>query len=381
MKAAYLVLEDGEIFKGISFGSEGEIFGEVVFNTSMSGYQEIMTDPSYAGQVVVMTYPLIGNYGVNAEDTESLKPHLRGFIIRKLCQIPSNFRATQGLDGYLKENRIIGVEGIDTRRLTLHIREKGAMRAVISTQCTDDQELLRKVRLSPRLEDQDLVNEVSTKNAYQWDPDGSKSFNWPSDGFSHQNVSPYRVAVLDYGIKTNILRLLRQHFREVMVFPSESGAEQVMGCHPDGVFLSNGPGDPERVVSGIKLVREILGKIPIFGICLGHQILALGIGAKTYKLKFGHRGANQPVKSIRQKNIEITSQNHSFAVDETTLKSCGYDTEITHVNLNDYTIDGFRVRSHKAFCVQYHPESSPGPHDSRYLFSDFVQLVKDNKQT
>jgi carbamoyl-phosphate synthase small subunit len=366
MKKALLILEDGEVFEGVSFGAEGEVFGEAVFNTSMTGYQEILTDPSYAGQLICMTYPSIGNYGTNPEDTESQKPFCRGFIVKKLCRIPSHFRSTKSLDTLLKEQNIPGIEGVDTRRLTLHLRIRGAMRAGLSTKTLDPKNLLEKVKKSPSIDEEDLVGTVTTPKPYFWNPE------------EKQSVTAHKVAVVDFGVKTNILRLLRHYFKEVQVFPGFVQAKEILASKADGIFLSNGPGDPARVTSGIQMVKEVLGQKPLFGVCLGHQILALAIGAKTYKLKFGHRGGNQPVQCFQRKKIEITAQNHGYAVDAKSLEklSSGLEAQVTHVNLNDATVAGLRIPSKNAFSVQYHPESSPGPHDSRYLFQDFVNLIE-----
>lgn len=376
MTKAILILEDGEVFEGLSFGAEAEVFGEAVFNTSMTGYQEILTDPSYAGQLICMTYPLIGNYGTNPEDAESRKPFCRAFIVKKICRTPNHFRSTKSFDALLKEQGVPGIEGVDTRRLTLHLRTRGAMRAGLSTKTLDPKTLLEKVKKSPSIDEEDLVATVTTPKTYfygatgAWDVDDKQSLQ------SSEAVSCRKVAVVDFGIKTNILRLLRQYFKEVQVFPGSVQATELLASKPDGIFLSNGPGDPAKVISGIQMVKEILGQKPIFGICLGHQILSLAIGAKTYKLKFGHRGGNQPVKCFQQKQIEITAQNHGYAVDENSLKNLPIAAEITHINLNDNTVEGLRIPSKKAFSVQYHPESSPGPHDSRYLFQDFVRLIE-----
>ncbi len=357
-----LVLEDGTVFKGRSFGAAGERTGEVVFNTSMCGYQEIITDPSYKGQIVVMTYPLMGNYGINRDDVESRRPFLEGFAVKEYSKIASNWEKEQSLGEYLKKNNIMGIEGIDTRALTLHIREKGAMKAVLSTEDLEETSLIRKARSSRGLVGVDLVKEVSI----------DKKHNYPS-----ARNAGYKVAVLDCGVKYNILRELARHNCHVTVLPASSTAEEILAVKPDGLLLSNGPGDPAAVEYVVKTVSGLIGKIPIFGICLGHQMLGLALGGKTYKLKFGHHGANHPVKDVRTGKVSITSQNHGFCVD---IKSLGTKhIEMTHVNLNDGTLEGFRHRKFPVFSVQFHPEASPGPHDAAYLFADFVKMMKDWK--
>jgi carbamoyl-phosphate synthase small subunit len=355
-----LVLEDGTAFEGKSFGAEGEKTAEVVFNTSMTGYQEILTDPSYKGQMVVMTYPLIGNYGINEEDIESSAPQAEAFVIRELCQSPSNWRSQDSLNQYLKKHNVIGIEGIDTRALTRIIRTRGAMIGILSTQDHDVKSLLKKVQAAPKMTGQDLVKVVTTAKPYEWGKKGN-----------------FNVVALDFGIKTNILRCLEENGCQVTVLPATAKPEDILSRNPDGLFLSNGPGDPAAVTYAIDTVKNVLGKLPIFGICLGHQILGLAFDGKTYKLKFGHRGANQPVMDLTTNKVEITSQNHGFAVDMGSLNP--EEVELTHVNLNDKTVEGMRHKKLPIFSVQYHPEASPGPHDSRYLFERFSNLMRDWK--
>jgi len=354
-----LALEDGKIFKGESFGAEGERYGEVVFNTSMAGYQEILTDPSYKGQIVAMTYPLIGNYGVCKEDAESRGIFLEGFVVKEYSKLASNWRSHQSLGDYLKENNIVAIEGIDTRELTLHIRKEGAMKAVLSTADLDEERLVKKARDSRGLVGVDLVKEVSCKKVYTW---------------SKIKAKKYKVAVLDCGLKYNILRMLLKHGCEATVVPAKTSAEAILKLKPDGFLLSNGPGDPEAVKYVIDTTRELLGKLPIFGICLGHQMLGLALGGKTYKLKFGHHGANHPVKDLRSGNISITVQNHGFCVDVNSLNKS--DIELTHINLNDQTSEGMRHKKLPVFSVQFHPEASAGPHDAGYLFGEFINMMK-----
>ena len=353
---AILLLDDGRVFKGNSFGHNGETIGEVCFNTGMSGYQEILTDPSYCKQIVTMTAPHIGNYGVNNEDVESKKIQVSGFIIKEETLVPSNWRATTSIGEYLRQNKIVGIQAIDTRSLTRHIRDQGAMNGIISTEDFNIKSLSKKLKKAPSMNGLDLAKVVSTKRQYVWSKKGK-----------------YRVAAIDYGIKHNILNLLEKNDCNVTVFPCTTNAKKIMEFKPDGIFLSNGPGDPAAVSYGIQTVKELLGRKPIFGICLGHQILALALGAKTFKLKFGHRGINHPVKNIKLNNVEITSQNHGFAVDLNSLPS---NVVSTHINLNDETSEGIECAEHNAFSVQYHPESSPGPHDSRYLFEKFIDMMK-----
>jgi len=366
---AILLLEDGTVFRGTSFGAKGLKCGEVVFNTSMAGYQEILTDPSYNEQIVTMTYPLIGNYGTNKADWESRNIFAGGFIVKENCDYPSNWRNTDSLSDYLKANNIVGLEGIDTRALVKHIRQEGAMRGVISSTESRLAELKNKLEKYPGLVGRDIVRNVTTKKPYDWDRGVTNVLT----GEECMPDKKFKVVAFDFGIKHNILRLLRSHGCDVRVVPASTSTKEVMECKPDGVFLSNGPGDPAPVVYAVETIRKLLGKIPIFGICLGHQILALAMGAKTYKLKFGHRGANHPVKNLHTGKIEITSQNHGFCVDMDSLAK--QDVELTHLNLNDNTNEGFSCNKLNAFSVQYHPEASPGPHDSNYLFQDFIDLM------
>jgi carbamoyl-phosphate synthase small subunit len=367
---AILLLEDGTVFEGTSFGAIGESCGEVVFNTAMSGYQEILTDPSYYEQIVTMTYPLIGNYGTNKLDWESRKIFAAGFIVKENCNYPSNWRNSSSLSDYLKANNVIGLEGIDTRALVKHIRTQGAMRGIISSTEFSTTNLRKKLDQYPGLVGRDIVKDVTVEKAYRWEHGVIDVLN-DTESLPKKK---YKVVAFDYGIKQNILRLLRSHGCDVHVVPAKTTAKQIMARRPDGVFLSNGPGDPAAVDYAIENIRKLLGKIPIFGICLGHQILALALGARTYKLKFGHHGANHPVKNLKNGQIEITSQNHGFCVDMDSLKE--KQVELTHLNLNDNTNEGFRCKDIPAFCVQYHPEASPGPHDSNYLFDDFIKLMK-----
>ncbi|MBD3426680.1 MAG: glutamine-hydrolyzing carbamoyl-phosphate synthase small subunit [Candidatus Omnitrophica bacterium] len=356
-KKAKIVLEDGKIFNGFSFGAEGETSGEVVFNTSMTGYQEIITDPSYKGQIVTMTYPLIGNYGVNDEDVESRRPSVEGFVVKECSRVTSSWRSQMGLGQYLERNGILGIEWVDTRALTKHIRQKGSMKAVISTTDLDDASLIEKARKSPGIVGRDLVKEVKCEEAFQWNEKGK-----------------YHVAVLDCGVKFNILRRLAENDCRVTVFPPETSAELILDASPDGILLSNGPGDPEGVPYVVETVKELLGKLPVFGICLGHQMLGLALGGKTYKLKFGHHGGNHPVKDLKTGSVAITVQNHNFCVDLDSLREA--DVKVTHINLNDNTVEGMRHRKMPVFSVQFHPEYGPGPHDSAYLFGEFVHLME-----
>lgn len=371
-RPAKLALANGKIYAGEAFGAEGEVHGEVVFNTSMTGYQEILTDPSYSGQIVTMTYPLIGNYGINAEDVESRGLFLRGFIVKELCEIPSNFRSTESLDSYLKRNGIVGLQGIDTRALVRQIRTQGAMPGVLSSVDLDDASLLKKVQQIPGMVGLDLVQEVTPKVTRGWDAPLSE-LGRPADFVSgaDRTDGPHVVAI-DYGMKWNIPRYLRDIGCRVTIVPGKATADEILALNPDGVFLSNGPGDPEPLTYAIEAIQGLLGKKPIFGICLGLQLLGLAFGGKTYKLRFGHRGANQPVLDRRTGKVEITSQNHGFAVDADSLPD---DVEVTHINLNDQTIEGIRHKIHPAFGVQYHPEASAGPHDSHYLFREFLELM------
>ncbi len=371
MKKAILALADGTVFHGKSFGATGEVTGEVVFNTSMSGYQEILTDPSYCGEIVTMTYPQIGNTGINAEDVESGKPHLSAFVVREAWDMPSNWRSEMSLGSYLEQNNIIGLCDIDTRALVRHIRTHGAQVGIISTLDADTQSLVEKARKTPGLKGQDTVQKVTCSEPYHW-TEGVWNLE---TGYEKTNPEQarFRVVAYDFGIKRNILRHLASLGCHVTVVPATTTAQQVLALNPDGVFLSNGPGDPEPLHYAQENIRKLLGKKPIFGICLGHQLLALALGGKTYKLKFGHRGGNQPVRQLSGR-VEITSQNHGFAVAADSMEDSAL---LTHINLNDNTVEGLEHKSLPAFSVQYHPEASPGPHDARYLFARFIELMEN----
>ncbi len=370
---ALLALADGRVFRGESLGAEGEATGEVVFNTAMTGYQEIMTDPSYKGQIVVMTYPLIGNYGINDEDRESRRPWVEGFVVKEASPTPSSWRGQRTLDDYMKEHGIVGIQGIDTRALTRHLRDHGAQEGVISTEELDPTRLVAKAQASPGLIGRDLVREVTVSASHGWE-----EATWDrTRGYREPPAARFKVLAFDSGIKQNILRQLASVGCDVTVVPAGTPAPAVLERKPDGVFLSNGPGDPEGVPYLIETVRGLLGKVPIFGICLGHQIIGLAAGGRTYKLKFGHHGANHPVKDLATGKVEITAQNHGFAVDPESVKRQGL--EMSHVNLNDGTCEGLRHRALPVFSVQYHPEASPGPHDANYLFQRFLDLMRRTK--
>ena len=371
MKKAILALEDGVWFEGESFGAEGETFGEVVFNTGLTGYQEILTDPSYKGQMVVMTYPHIGNYGINLEDVESSRPWVEGFIIKELSPVVSNYRSTMTLDAYLKKYNILGIQGIDTRKLVKHLRTFGAKKGVISTRETDPKKLIARAKKSRNIGEIDLVKEVSSSKSYESTEVMPAEFGW-----GDSQKKKYTIVAVDSGIKWNILRKLDQHGFNVTVVPATATADEILACKPDGLFLSNGPGDPAVVKYLVETVRKLIGKLPMFGICLGHQILGQALGGKTSKLKFGHHGNNQPVMDLKTRKIEITSQNHNFVVNIDSLPKD--EVEMTHINLNDKTLEGFRHKKYPIFCVQYHPENSPGPHDSDYLFTRFYELIEKN---
>ena len=385
---AILALADGRCFEGSSFGAEGEAAGEVVFNTSMTGYQEILTDPSYEGQLVAMTYPQIGNVGINPEDVESRKPFVKGFIVKEYTALPSNWRATQPLHVYMQQHGIVGIEGIDTRSLVRHLRDCGAQAGVITTIAQNREEAVAKAQAAPGLEGRDLVRNVSCASAYEWDQGlwrlGEGYRNRRGELRPKKNAArderfdvPLRsVVAYDFGIKYNILRNLAETGCRVKVVPAHTSAEDVLALNPDGIFLSNGPGDPDAVSYAKDNVRKLIGRKPIFGICLGHQILGLALGGKTYKLKFGHHGGNQPVMDLTTRKVEITSQNHGFAVDADSLKGFA---EVTHLNLNDNTVEGLVHRDLPIFSVQYHPESSPGPHDANYLFQRFIELMEQHR--
>ena len=372
---ALIAFEDGKVFEGHSFTGPGEAVGEVVFNTAMTGYQEVLTDPSYKGQIVTMTYPLIGNYGVNSEDIESSTIHLEAFVIREYEAEYSNWRAEESLREYLVRHGVLGIHQVDTRAITRHIRLKGAMKAVISTDVSDPATLVEKARSAPGLEGRDLVKEVTTKNPYMWKDDR------PLDVVVSKRMADVgpppkgtiRVACIDCGLKYNQLRIFTKKGVEPIVFPCTVTPDEILAVSPHGCFVSNGPGDPAALPYIVDTVKSLLGKLPIFGICLGHQILGQALGASTYKLKFGHHGANQPVKDLSTGKIEITSQNHGFAVDQSAL---GEDVRVTHINLNDNTVEGIEAPDISAFSVQYHPENAPGPHDSEYLFDRFLKKIR-----
>ena len=373
---AILALADGTVFEGEQFGATGQTVGEVVFNTSMMGYQEVITDPSYKGQIVTMTYPLIGNYGCNETDIESIGPQVEGFVVREYSAFHSNWRSKWSLDTYLAENGIIGIQDIDTRALTRRLRLHGVMNGCLATdnieENFDGERLVEKAKAWPGLMGRDLVKRVTCPAPYAWNQHLSNSGIRQTDDSEKIEENRYRVIAMDFGIKFNILRQLTAHGCEVQVVPATTPAEKILDAEPDGVFLSNGPGDPTPLDYAITTIQELLGKKPIFGICLGHQLLGLALGGKTYKLKFGHHGANQPVKHFKNDQVEITSQNHGFCVD---IDSLPNSVEITHINLNDGTLEGMRHLAYPAFSVQYHPEAAPGPHDASYLFSRFADMM------
>jgi len=371
LESAILALEDGTVFEGRSFGAPAERSGEVVFNTALTGYQEVFTDPSYSGQIVILTNPQIGNYGTSSEDNESAKPYIEGLVVREFSDRSSNWRSDQEADSFLSRSQIPIVSEIDTRALVRHLRTRGVMRGVLSAIERDPQKLVEKAKNIPSMAGLDLASAVSTPTVYHWTR-GVDACS-PSDLVERPAPAKYHVVAYDFGIKHNILRRLVQVGCRVTVVPALTSAEDVLALKPDGVFLSNGPGDPEPLRTQVGNVQRLIGKVPIFGICLGNQILGLAVGGKTYKMKFGHRGANHPVMNKLTGKVEITSHNHGFAVDPDSL-NLG-EVEITHVNLNDQTLEGFRIRNRPVFCVQYHPEAAPGPHDSRYLFDDFVNLM------
>lgn len=376
---AILALEDGRTFHGRAFGHSGTTSGEICFNTSMTGYQEIITDPSYRGQIVTMTYPLQGNYGINDEDSESDLPHVRGFVIGELCEVPSSWRSQQSLANYLKEHQIIGIEDIDTRALTKHLRDKGAMRAVITSELSE-QNAIKAANEAPPMAGSDFVREVSTEESYLWEGE-SRLWTIPSvttkQNTNYIELPPikYRIIAYDFGIKHNILRSLRQSGFEVEVVNSRTPASEVLAKNPDGVFLSNGPGDPAALTYIHEEVKQLIGNVPLFGICLGHQILTHCFGGTTYKLKFGHRGGNHPVKDLRSGKVAITAQNHGFATDDKSLPDF---IEVTHINLNDQTVEGMRSTKDPVFSVQHHPEAAPGPNDDKGVFDEFIELIESS---
>jgi carbamoyl-phosphate synthase small subunit len=378
---AKVALENGLVLTGEAFGADGEATGELVFNTSLTGYQEILTDPSYCGQIVTMTSPLMGNTGINPDDMEGIRPHVSGFVVKEYSDHPSNFRASQSLGEWLAAHKIMAIQGVDTRMVTRCIREAGAMRAIISTQELEDECLLEKARASPFMAGQDLTKKVTCREPFQWTDVDSTPFALPPrpppPGSFPRGRPEFHVVVYDFGVKFNILRRLAAYGCRITVVPSDYPPEHAINLRPDGILLSNGPGDPAAATYAIQSVKELIGKTPLFGICLGHQLLALALGGKTYKLKFGHRGGNHPVKNLLTGGIEITSQNHGFAIDPQSLNTD--EIEFTHVNLNDGTNEGLRHRALPLFSVQYHPEASPGPRDSDYLFTSFMELMNSRR--
>jgi carbamoyl-phosphate synthase small subunit len=382
---ALLALEDGSVFRGESFGGSGTVAGEVCFNTSMTGYQEILTDPSYKGQIVALTYPEIGNYGINDEDVESYQPHVSGFIVRELSPVASNYRSNSTLDEYLKKNNIPGIKHIDTRALTKKLRVTGSMKGLLTTENLSDEAAVAQARVWHGMVGMDYVKDVTCKKSYRWDEKGADAATWKDLHELEQNPKlaempalKHKIVAYDFGIKYNILRRLREQGFDVTVVPATTPASEVLAMKPDGVFLSNGPGDPAALSYAHRAVSEIIGQVPLFGICLGHQIMGHALGGSTFKLKFGHRGGNQPVQDLTTGKVSITSQNHGFAVDASSMDS--EKVEVTHINLNDGTCEGLRHKKHPAFSVQYHPEAAPGPHDANYFFEEFRNVVERHKK-